>query len=146
MCPTLCDPKNHSTPSLPVHRQLPEFTQTHVLWVSDAIQPSHPLSLPSPPAPNSSQHQSLSNESTLSMRWLKYWGFSFSVSPSNEHPGLISLPLGHFKSAAPCSLFNLYYTERRTATHVTFPWFRDAINFKIHCCFLELFFFFEKST
>ena len=58
-CPTLCDPMNHSTPGLPVHDQLPEFTQTHVHRVSDAIQPSHPLSSPSPPAPNFSQHQSL---------------------------------------------------------------------------------------
>ena len=58
-CPTLCDPMNHSTPGLPVHHQLPEFTQTHVLRVSDAIQPSHPLSSPSPLASNPSQHQSL---------------------------------------------------------------------------------------
>ena len=59
-CPTLCDAMNHSTPGLPVHHQLPKFTQTHVHLVSDDIQPSHPLSSPSPPAPNSSQHQSLS--------------------------------------------------------------------------------------
>ena len=58
-CPTLCDPMNRSTPGLPVHHQLPEFTQTHVHQVSDAIQPSHPLSSPSPPAPNPSKHQSL---------------------------------------------------------------------------------------
>ena len=58
-CPTLCDPMNRSTPGLPVHHQLPEFTQTHVHRVGDAIQPSHPLSSPSPPAPNPSQHQSL---------------------------------------------------------------------------------------
>ena len=58
-CPTLCDPMNCSTPGLPVHHQLPEFTQTHVHRISDAIQPSHPLSSPSPPAPNPSQHQSL---------------------------------------------------------------------------------------
>ena len=58
-CPTLHDPMNRSTPGLPVHHQLPEFTQTHVHWVSDAIQPSHPLSSPSPLAPNPSQHQSL---------------------------------------------------------------------------------------
>ena len=58
-CPTLCDPMNHSTPCLPVHHQLLEFTQTHVHQVSDAIQPSHPLSSPSPLAPNPSQHQSL---------------------------------------------------------------------------------------
>ena len=60
LCLTLCDPMNCSTPGLPVHHQLPEFTQTHVHRVSDAIQPSHPLSSPSPPAPNPSQHQSLS--------------------------------------------------------------------------------------
>ena len=58
-CLTLCDPMNYSTPGLSVHHQLPEFTQTHVHWVGDAIQPSHPLSSPSPPAPNPSQHQSL---------------------------------------------------------------------------------------
>ena len=57
-CPTLCDPMNCSTPGLPVHHQLPEFTQTHVHRVSDTIQPSYPLSSPSPPAPNPSQHQS----------------------------------------------------------------------------------------
>ena len=59
-CPTLSDPMNCSTPGLPAHHQHPEFTQTHVHWVSDAIQPSHPLLSPSPPAPNPSQHQSLS--------------------------------------------------------------------------------------
>ena len=58
-CPTLCDPMNRSTPGLPVHHLLPEFTQTHIHRVRDAIQPSHPLSSPSPPAPNPSQHQSL---------------------------------------------------------------------------------------
>ena len=58
-CPTLCNPMNRSTPGLPVHHQLPGFTQTHVHWVGDAIQPSHPLSSPSPPAPNPSQHQGL---------------------------------------------------------------------------------------
>ena len=88
-CPTLCNAMNCSTPGRPVHHQLPEFTQTHIHQVSDAIQPSHPLSSPSPPAPNPSQHQSFSNESTLHMRWPKYWSFSFSIIPSKEHPGLI---------------------------------------------------------
>ena len=87
---SLCNPMNHSTPGLPVHHQHPEFTQTHVHRVGDAIQPSHPLSFPSPPAPNPSQHQGFFNESTLCMRWPKYWSFSFSISPSNEYPGLIS--------------------------------------------------------
>ena len=81
---------NCSTPGLPVHHQLPEFSQTRVRRVSDAIQPSHPLSSPFPPAPNPSQNPGLSNESILRMRWPKYWSFSFSISPSNEHPRLIS--------------------------------------------------------
>ena len=89
-CPTPCDPMNCSTPVLPVHHQLLEFTQTHVHQVGDAILPSHPLLSPSSPAPNQSLHQVFSNESTLLMRWPKYWSFSFSISPSSEHPGLIS--------------------------------------------------------
>ena len=89
-CPTLFNPMNLSMPGLPVHHQLLEFTQTHVHRVGDAIQPSHPLPSPSPPAPNPSQHQSFSNESTLRMRWPKYWSFSFSIIPSKEHPVLIS--------------------------------------------------------
>ena len=80
---------NCSTPGLPGHHQLPEFTQTHIHRVSDVIEPPHPLSYPSPPALNPSQHQVFSNESTLHMRWPKYWSFSFSIIPSNEHPGLI---------------------------------------------------------
>ena len=90
LCLTLCDPMNCSTPGLPVHYQLPEFTQTHVYQVSDAIQPSHPLSSPSPPAPNPPSIRVFSNESTLRMRWPKYWSSSFSMIPSKEHPGLIS--------------------------------------------------------
>ena len=81
---------NRSTPGLPVHHQLPEFTQTHVHRVSDAIQPSHLLSSHSLPAPNPSQHQSLFQWSALRMRWPKYWSFSFSIIPSKEIPGLIS--------------------------------------------------------
>ena len=88
--PTLCDPMNRSTPGLPVHHQLPEFTQIHVRRVSDAIQPSHPLSSPSPPAPNPPSIRVFSNESTLRMRWPKYWNFSLSISPSSGHPGLAS--------------------------------------------------------
>ena len=89
-CPTLCDPMNCSTPGPPVHHQLPEFTQTHVHRVSDAIQPSHPLSSPSPPVPNPFQHQGLFQWVNSSHRWPTYWSFGFSLSPSNEHPGLIS--------------------------------------------------------
>ena len=79
-----------STPGLPVHHQLPELTQTHVHWVGDAIQPSHPLLSPSPPAPIPPSIRVFSKESALRIRWPKYWSFSFSISPSNEHPGLIS--------------------------------------------------------
>ena len=89
-CPTLCNPMNCSTPGLPVHHQLPEFTQTHVHRVSDAIQPCRLLLLP--PIPPSIRV--FSNESTLHMRWPKYWCFSFSISPSKElgskEPGPIS--------------------------------------------------------
>ena len=81
---------NRSMPGLPVHHQLLEFTQTHVHRVGDAIQPSHPLSPPSPPAPIRPSITVFSSESTLRMKWPKYWSFSFSISPSNEHPGLIS--------------------------------------------------------
>ena len=86
----LCNPMNRSMPGLPVHHQLLEFTQTHVHRVGDAIQPSHPLLSPSPPAPNPSPIRVFSNESTLRMRWPKYGSFSFSIIPSKEIPGLIS--------------------------------------------------------
>ena len=85
-----CNPMDRSMPGLPVHHQLPKFTQTHVHRVGDALQPSHPLLSPSPPAPILPRIGVFSYESTLHMRWPKYWSFSFSLSPSNEHPGLIS--------------------------------------------------------
>ena len=90
LSPTLCSPTNCSTPGLPVHHQLPEFTQTHVYRVCDAIQPSQPLSSPSPPSPNPSQHQGLFQWVNSSHELAKVWSFSFSISPSNENPGLIS--------------------------------------------------------
>ena len=89
-CPILCDPMDCSMPGLPVHHQLMEFIQTHVHWVSDAIQSSHPLSSPSPPTFNLSQHQVFLNESVLCIRRPKYWSFSFSIGPSNKYSGLIS--------------------------------------------------------
>ena len=93
-CPTLCDPMNRSTPGLPVHHQLLEFTQIHIHRVGDVIQPSHPLLSPSPPAPIPPSIGVFSNESTLCMRWPKYWSLSFSISPSKQHPGLISVRMG----------------------------------------------------
>ena len=79
---------NCSTPSLPVLHQLPEFTQTHVHWVGDAIQPSHPLSSPSLPVLNLSQHQGLFKWVSSSHQVAKIWSFVFNINPSNEHSGL----------------------------------------------------------
>ena len=93
-CPTLCSPMNCSSPGLPVHHQLPEFTQTHVHRVSDAIQPSHPLSSPDPPAFNLSSIRVLSNESPPWVTWPKYW--IVIISPSNEKSGLISFRMNWF--------------------------------------------------
>ena len=89
-CPTLCNPMNHSMPGLPVHHQLPEFTETHV---HQSVMPSSHLILCRPllllpPIPPTIRV--FSNESTHLMKWPKYWSFSFSISPSNEHPGLNS--------------------------------------------------------
>ena len=90
LCPNLCHMMECSTTGLPVHHQLPEFTQTHVHCVRDAIQQSHPLSSPSPPAFNLSQHQGLFQCIGSSHQVAKYWSFSFSISPSNQYSGLIS--------------------------------------------------------
>ena len=84
-CPTLRDPMDCSTPGFPVHHHLLELAQTRVRRVGNAIQPTHPLSPPSLPAFNLSQHQGFSNESVFRIRWPKYWSFSFNISPSNEY-------------------------------------------------------------
>ena len=89
-CLTLCDPMDCSRPGLPLHHKLPEFTQTHIHWVGDAIQPPFPLSpvlfLPS----NFPSIRVFSNESALHIRWPKNWSFNFSINPSNQYSGLIS--------------------------------------------------------
>ena len=89
-----------SMSGLSVPHYLPEFVQTHVCWVGDTTQPSYPLSPPSPPAFDLSQHEErgtqFSNESVPRIRWPKYWSLSFSISPSNEHPGLISFRIDWF--------------------------------------------------
>ena len=95
-CLILCDPMDCITTGFPVHHQLPECAQTHVYWVSDAIQPSHPLFFPSPPAFNPSKHQSLFQWISSLHQVPKYWSFSFSISPSNEYSGLISFRMGWF--------------------------------------------------
>ena len=93
LCLTLCNPMDCSMPGFPVHHQLQELTQTHVLGVGDAIQPSHPLSSPSPPASNISQVQSVFQWASSSHQVAKYWSFSFNISASDEHPGLISFKM-----------------------------------------------------
>ena len=135
LCPTVCDPMNCSTPGLPVHHHLPEFTQTHLHRVCDAIQPSHPLLSPSPPVPIPPSIRVFSSESTIRMRWPKYWSFSFSVIPSKEHPGLISFRmdwldllavqgtlkslLQHHSSKASILWHSAFFTVQLSHPHVT---------------------------
>ena len=133
LCPTLWDPMNHSTSGPPVHHQLPEFTQTHVHQVSDAIQPSHPLRplFLLPPIPPSIWV--FSNESTLRMRWLEYWSFSFSIflpknpradllqngligSPCSPRDSQESSPTPQFKSIN-CSVLSLLHSPTLTSIH-----------------------------
>ena len=89
-CLTLCDLMDCSTPGFPAHHQLLEFTQSHVHRVGDAIRPAHPLSFPSPPVFNLSQHQGLFQRVSSSHQKTKVWSFTFSINPSNEYSGLIS--------------------------------------------------------
>ena len=125
-CLTLCDPMNHSTPGLPVHHQLPEFTQTHVHQVGDAIQPSHPLSSPSLPAHNPSQHQSLFQQVNFSHEVAKLLEFQLQHqsfqrtpradllqdglvgSPSSPRDSQESFPTSQFKSINSSTLNFLY--------------------------------------
>ena len=95
-CLTIGDPMDCNTSGFPVFRYLPEFAQTHVHRVGDAIQPSHPLSSPSPPALSLSQHQGLFQWVILHSSWLKDWSFSFSTSPFNEYSVLISIRIDWF--------------------------------------------------
>ena len=133
-CPTFCDPMNCSTPGLPVHHQFPEFTQTHVHQVSDAIQPSHPLLSPSPPAPNPSQPQSLFqcvNSSHVVAKVLEFWlqHHSFQRNPRVDllQNGLVgspcsprdsqeSSPTPHFKSIN-FSALHFFHSPTLTSVH-----------------------------
>ena len=118
-CLSLCNPMDCSIPSLPVHRQLPEFTQTHVYWVGDAIQPPHSLSSPSPPALNLSQHQGLFQWVSSSHQWPKYWSFSFSISPSNEYWGWFPLRLASLISLQSKGLSRVF-SNTTVQTHQFF--------------------------
>ena len=132
LCPTLCDPMNRSTSGLPVHHQLLEFTQTpSSRWCHPAISSSS-LFLLSPIPPTI---RVFSNESALLMRWPKYWSFSFSISPSDEHPGLISLrmdwldllavqgtlktPLQHHSSKASILRCSAFFTVQLSSPYMT---------------------------
>ena len=106
-CPTPGNSMDCSMLGFPVHHQLLELVQTHVHRVGDAIQPSHPLLSPSPPAFNLPSIRVFSNESVLCIRWPKYWSFRFSISPSNEYSGLISFRLDWFDIALQQTLKSL---------------------------------------
>ena len=95
-CLILCDPMDCSIPGFPGHHHLPKLAQTHVHWVGDAIQPSHPLSSPSPPALNLSQHQGCFQWVHSSYQVAKYWSISLSISPSNEYLGMTSFTIDWF--------------------------------------------------
>ena len=126
---------NRSMLGLPVHYQLPEFTQTHIHRVGDAIQPSHPLLSPSPPTPIPPSIRVFSNELTLGMRWPRYWSFSFSIIPSKEIPGLISFRmdrldllaiqgtlkslLQHHSSKASILQCSAFFTVQRSHPYMT---------------------------
>ena len=128
-----CDTMDCSIPGFPVHHQLLELTQTHVHHIGDAIQPSHPLLSPSPPAFNLSPNQGLFQQLVLPTRWPKDWSFSFSISPSNEYSGIISFtidwfdllavqgtqecsPTPHFKSINSSAL-SFLYSSTLTSIH-----------------------------
>ena len=112
---------NRSTPGFPVHHQLLESTQSHDYRVGDDIQPSHPLSSPSPPAPIPPSIRVFPNESILCMRWPKYWSFSFSISPSNEHPGLISFRMDWLDLLAVQGTLKSFLQHHRSKASILRP-------------------------
>ena len=138
-CPALCDPMDYGTPGFSVLYYRPEFAQTYVHWVGDAIQPSHPLS-PLPLLPSIFPSiRVFSNESALHIRWPKYWSFIFSISPSSEYSGLVSYWIDCFDLLAVqgtlksllqhrslktsilwCSAFFICILRGHTLTHNTF--------------------------
>ena len=125
----LCQPINRSTPVLPVHHQLPEFTQNQVHEVGVAIQPSHPLLSPSPPPLNLSQHQVFSNESVLRMRWPKYWSFSFNITPSNEHLGPISFRMDWLDLLAVQATLKSLFHHHRSKASILWCWAFFIVQF-----------------
>ena len=142
-CPTLCDSMNHSMPGLPVHHKLPEFTQTHAHWVNDAIQPSHPLLSPSPPAPNPSQHHSLFQRVSSSHEVAKALDFqlqhqSFQWTPRTDllQDGLVGSPCSprDFQESSPTPQFKsinssvLSFLDRPTLTSIHDYWKNHSLD------------------
>ena len=125
LCPILCDPMDYSMPGFPVHHQLPELAQTHVHWVSDAIQPSYPLSSPSPSTFKLSQNQSLFNS------------FSFSISPSSEYSGLISFKIDWFNLLAIQGTLKSLLQHHDSKTSVPQHSAFFMVNSHIHTWLLE---------
>ena len=114
LCLTLCNTIDYSMPGFPVLHYLLEFAQPHVHWVNDAIQPSHPLSSPSPALKSKDPSISVfSNESFLRIRWTKDWSFSFSISPSNEYSRPISFRIDWLDLAVQGTLKSLLQKERK---------------------------------
>ena len=148
-----------STPGLPVHHQFLELTQNHVHWVGDAIQSSHPLPSSSPPSLNFPSIRVFSNESALHIRWLKSWGFSFKISPSNEYPGLISFRmdwldllaihetrkslLQHHSLKASILLHSAFFTVQLShaymTTGITIALMRQTFVGKVLCLLVNMF-------
>ena len=126
-CLTLCDPKDCSMPGFPIHHYLPELAQTHVHRVSDAIQPSQPLSPPFLPPLIFPSIRVFSSEPVLHIRWPKYWSFSFSISPSNEYSGLIGFPCSPRDSqeSSPTPRFRSINSSARIFLYITLTSIRD---------------------
>ena len=123
-----------STPGSPVRPCFPGFAQTHVHWVSDGIQPSHPLLLPSPPALSLSQHQNLFQWVSSSHQWPKYWSFSFIISLSNEYSGLISLQSRRLSRALSSTLVQkhlLFCTQVNPSPHDLRKWLQTLLCFPL---------------
>ena len=129
-------PHDCSTPGFPVHHQLPELAQTHIHRVGDTIQPSHPLSSPPFPTFNLSQYQDLFQWVSSSVRWPRYWSFSFSISPSNEYSGLISFRMDWLDLLAVQGTLKSLLQRLSTYYLAKYLW--------IFCCWLLIFTFFFK--
>ena len=138
-CRTLCNPMDCSTPGFPVLHYLPEFAQTHVHWVGDAILTSHPLLPPSPPALNLPSIRVFSSKSALYIRCPKYWSFSFGTNPSNEYSGLIAFRIDWLDLLAIQGTFKSLLQHHSSKASV--PWYSASLwsNSHIHTWLLEKF-------